>query len=550
MRTAAIYARYSTDEQRPTSIEDQVRQCRELAESKGFEVEDRWIFVDSAISGGAASSHKRTSFQGLLDAIDAREVDVLFIDEVSRVTRNQLDGARVADYAVREGLRIVSCDGIDSADKNWQFLWGFKVLSAVQQNQSTADEVVRSMVGQLERGFQIAQPPYGYVGVRERAKDGRGGTHWVIDSPTAAVVVQMYNWRHSGLSLLEIAQRLNAAKIPCPGHRRVKPGAGFWRPGTVFNVLANTAYKGVFVWRGSQYTKAKAKRMRQMVTPKPYERPDLRLVSDELWAACNPSAGQESIRGGGKHALSRVVRCGYCQAALSIGGSGKTGYHASCPQCEQARRVNGATYFIGYTSLRAVKFALRWALEQVFSGEVLEEFRQRLRTRLTEGPAQEEALLQSRVQELEAGMDRVQRLLLDPNTPVDWLRSKLAELNTDLEKAKKMLGACQRRSSKVTRDAVEAQVQIDPLPLIERLMDGEPVAYKVRVVLQRLIARFHFVERKGRGKSVFEIEFRPGAFVAEQCGGDVLDSQSVTFRIEVSASAARPVVWHVAGVRL
>uniref|UniRef100_UPI001E337524 recombinase family protein n=1 Tax=Polaromonas glacialis TaxID=866564 RepID=UPI001E337524 len=39
MPVAAIYARYSTDEQRPTSIEDQVRRCRDTAGKEKLTVE-------------------------------------------------------------------------------------------------------------------------------------------------------------------------------------------------------------------------------------------------------------------------------------------------------------------------------------------------------------------------------------------------------------------------------------------------------------------------------------------------------------------------------
>jgi site-specific DNA recombinase len=47
---AAIYARYSTELQRPESIEDQFRVCEKLAERHPFKVVKR--FGDAAISGG------------------------------------------------------------------------------------------------------------------------------------------------------------------------------------------------------------------------------------------------------------------------------------------------------------------------------------------------------------------------------------------------------------------------------------------------------------------------------------------------------------------
>lgn len=45
---AAIYARYSSDNQRPESIDDQVRACRLLAEHRGFVVAASHVFTDEA----------------------------------------------------------------------------------------------------------------------------------------------------------------------------------------------------------------------------------------------------------------------------------------------------------------------------------------------------------------------------------------------------------------------------------------------------------------------------------------------------------------------
>ena len=47
----AIYARHSSDMQKPQSIEDQVRQCREVTAQRGWQVSDGHIFSDSAVSG-------------------------------------------------------------------------------------------------------------------------------------------------------------------------------------------------------------------------------------------------------------------------------------------------------------------------------------------------------------------------------------------------------------------------------------------------------------------------------------------------------------------
>ncbi len=57
MRNGAIYARFSSDNQRDESIDAQVRACRAFAEAKGIQVVE--TYVDWAKS---ATSDKRPEF--------------------------------------------------------------------------------------------------------------------------------------------------------------------------------------------------------------------------------------------------------------------------------------------------------------------------------------------------------------------------------------------------------------------------------------------------------------------------------------------------------
>ena len=49
----AIYARYSSEKQSASSIEDQVRKCREYAAKNGWAVLDHNAYSDAAISGAS-----------------------------------------------------------------------------------------------------------------------------------------------------------------------------------------------------------------------------------------------------------------------------------------------------------------------------------------------------------------------------------------------------------------------------------------------------------------------------------------------------------------
>lgn len=551
MPVAAIYARYSTDEQRPTSIEDQVRRCRETAAKEGLTVADNFVFSDSAITGTEKGRTKRAAYQRLLDAIDARIVDIVFIDDVSRATRDYLEGAKLMATVENTGLRVVTSDGLDTAQNNWKTLWQVKLMTAGLQIENTAMQVVRGMLGQLERGYQVAQPPFGYRGVRIQDTNSSRilGTRWEVDETEAALIRKMYAWRKSGLSVAKIALELNdVLKVLPPCYRRCK-GNIYWRPATVHRILANAIYKGVFVWNGSACTRAKSKRKRKVVEEIEFKRPELSIVTEELWNDCNQPVKTIGVRGGGKNALAGVMHCGVCKALLSL-SKVKKSCSVHCPQCEQANRVGGHHDFIGYTSLSAAKLALEWCLREVFTGEILEEFHARLQARLHATPVKEEADLRLGLEELGVTINRIKRLALEPGIGDELFKEDLIAAMATQKSKKSQLDALLSRKSHASKGAVAAQTAVDPFELIRRLIDGEPEAYKVRATLRRLISKFEFISKPGKNVSVFELTFVPGIGVAEVSETDVIDTTGVSFSVTASTTARRPVVWVIKGERI
>ena len=71
MTRVAIYARYSSDQQRDASIEDQLRTCRDAARQRGWEVVAE--FSDHAVSG---ASLLRPGIQALMREAGRRAAGV------------------------------------------------------------------------------------------------------------------------------------------------------------------------------------------------------------------------------------------------------------------------------------------------------------------------------------------------------------------------------------------------------------------------------------------------------------------------------------------
>jgi len=101
---AVIYARYSTDMQSETSVEDQVRQCRQRAEQDGFEIGQ--VFSDYAISGSTLGN--RPGMLSLMEAAKLSTFDLVYAEALDRISRDQEDIAGIYKRLSHADVQIVT----------------------------------------------------------------------------------------------------------------------------------------------------------------------------------------------------------------------------------------------------------------------------------------------------------------------------------------------------------------------------------------------------------------------------------------------------------
>ena len=82
---AAIYARYSSENQSEKSIDDQIRVCKNYAKEHDFTVDDKHIYVDEALSGSLIN---RPGLQALEKSAEGKEFDAMIVDDLSRLSRS------------------------------------------------------------------------------------------------------------------------------------------------------------------------------------------------------------------------------------------------------------------------------------------------------------------------------------------------------------------------------------------------------------------------------------------------------------------------------
>lgn len=321
---AALYARYSSDNQRRTSIDDQLRLARERCAREGWHVVAE--HHDAEISAATPVGHRPGS-RALVAGALAGAYDVLVLEALDRLARNLGDQERVVERLEYRGIRIVcTSDGYDSALDGREITRGVRGLFNAQYLRDLSKKTHRGQAGTFARGRHVGGLQYGYRS--EPTADGTGRV-LAVDAAQAAVVVRVYEAFAGGDSTRAIAHRLNAEGVPAPR-------GGTWAVSCIqgsaargLGLLHAEIYRGVQTWNRRRWVKDPDTGKRTYVE-RPREEwqvreaPALRIVSDELWArVCERMRRADAgIRRKGKGATPRTLfgagalRCAGCGAAI------------------------------------------------------------------------------------------------------------------------------------------------------------------------------------------------------------------------------------------
>lgn len=318
----AIYARYSTSIQNPTSIADQLRECRALVATKGGRVAAEY---SDAAASGALSLQRRPGLRALVADCRQGRIDVVVAEALDRISRNQADIAvffqqlrflGIPVHTIEEG-RIGAIHIGLKGTMNELFL------------DSLRAKVRRGIRGAVLEGRVHARVVYGYRMANriEGARVIRGLRE--IDPEQADVVRRLFRLRADGMPARAIARLLNEEGLPPP-----RGGAGGWVSNTLLGgpvrtgMLRNPLYRGQLVYglREAVRDPETGKRIVRIRPPEEritVEVPHLRIIDEDLWLAVqrkldeaanprHPRAQYPTTFVGGARPLTHVLRCGHC----------------------------------------------------------------------------------------------------------------------------------------------------------------------------------------------------------------------------------------------
>ena len=320
---ALIHARFSTEEQRQSSIDDQVASCRTFLESnlpKGWKPEQVVIDViaEPEVSGEIAD---RPGINQVWAGIEAKRWHLIIAEESSRLYRHHTKAGELFESAVDADVRVIcTSDYIDTADDDWPDRLHMSQMQHARSNFYTRKRIERAHDGLWARGAAVGNTVIGYKRrptlPATETEPAKGPFYDEIDEETAA----------------EVGEWLDAIKFAkAKWSRQAK-----WTAGNVNAIIRRTIYRGFETFR-----KKKAKRkLRTGKSEYVWNDEDkiqtreslhLRIVSDHLWYRANEVVDkrrvfQKPVRGAGhplrgttrqrRGLLAGVFNCGVCGSPM------------------------------------------------------------------------------------------------------------------------------------------------------------------------------------------------------------------------------------------
>jgi len=165
---AVIYARYSTDLQSASSIEDQVRLCRERAEKENATIVD--IYSDYAISG--SSLRNRPGMRALLEEAKKGRFDCVIAEALDRISRDQEDIAAIYKRLRYSDIRVLTLAEGEISELHV----GLKGTMNALFLKDLALKIRRGQRGRVEAGRIPGGGSYGYRIIRRLLADGSVST--------------------------------------------------------------------------------------------------------------------------------------------------------------------------------------------------------------------------------------------------------------------------------------------------------------------------------------------------------------------------------------
>lgn len=306
MKSAVIYARYSSERQSEQSIEGQLRVCNEFAERNGLRIVG--TYIDRAMTG---TNDHRAEFQRMLSDSDSpQEWEIVLVYALDRFGRNSVEIAINKQRLHKNGKILISAtqrtsQNIDgSQNLDGIILENVMIGLAEYYSAELSQKIRRGQNESREKGnFVGGGIAYGYKVVDKKI---------FVNEEEAEAVRYIFQQYASGKVAREIIETLHQRGLS----HRGKP----FLSNAVYKILRNTRYIGVYYHNEKKYTNA--------FPP---------IVSEELFHTVQSMLAKNKL---GSHSRDTVfllkgkLFCGVCGKKMNgesgTSWTGKMNYYYKC----------------------------------------------------------------------------------------------------------------------------------------------------------------------------------------------------------------------------
>ncbi len=342
---AALLCRVSTPQQTEKGLESQVACLKAKAIEDGYEVPTNLIFQEQ-ISGLDRNKEIRQSLKELMDAAEKNQVDVVYVYELTRISRDPYNLTSRIQWFSDRGIPMfiyeVELWTLDRETKQELTETTEYIFGAATFGQKEAEKIRKRMMrgksAAAEQGYYTGHLADGYM--TEMA-----GKHKriVIDPERSKIIKLIFDWFINGKSSDEIAQRLNAMKIPTTNNYRLnsphfnyrekyKKGGdelertnAEWQGSNVVQIISNRWYVGERKFSGQTYS------VDAIITSQEWEKAvEMRAKRSENFRSQNKSRKHLFL-------LSGLLYCGVCFRKMYGHFTGKNN-HYYCSSAETGNK--------------------------------------------------------------------------------------------------------------------------------------------------------------------------------------------------------------------
>jgi site-specific DNA recombinase len=304
----AVYARYSSDNQREESIEAQIRACKYFVQKENLSIVK--VYCDRAKSG--MSIKGRTEFLQMIDDSDKKMFDVVLVHKLNRFGRDSLETLKFKKQLERNSVTLISVtEKLDNSPEGKLLLM---VMAGINEffSANLSNEVMKGMKESAYQGLHVGgTPPLGY----DVDKDTR---KYVINEEEAKIIKAIFEKYADGEGYNQILSYINGMGY------RTKKGIPFGK-NSLYSILKNEKYSGVYVFN-KKLEKSPAGTRNPKIKPKDewivIDGGVPAIVDKETFDKVQLKLNSNLKNGGGKfkakevYLLSSLVFCGECNSGM------------------------------------------------------------------------------------------------------------------------------------------------------------------------------------------------------------------------------------------